>query len=81
MHLRKNAPGIKRSNCKNSPLWNSNCENGSLFRTLQKRSTFFEMKERAGPIPLRVVNGVKYYVRKHVCPLQKGSYLYEYFAK
>jgi hypothetical protein len=37
--------------------------------TLQKRSTFFEMKERAGPILLIVVNAVKYHVRRHVCPL------------
>jgi hypothetical protein len=39
------------------------------------------MKERAGPIPLRGVNGVKYHVRRHVYPLQKRSCLYEYFAK
>jgi hypothetical protein len=45
-------------NCKNISLWNSNCENDSLFRTLQKWSTFFKPKERAGTIPLRALNSV-----------------------
>jgi hypothetical protein len=69
------------ANCKNGSLWNSNCENEPLFRTLQKWSTFVETKERADPIPLRGVNNVKYHVRRQLYPFQKWSCLYEYFAK
>jgi hypothetical protein len=63
------------------PLLHSNCENGSLFRTLQKWPTFFKPKETTCPIPLRALNDVKSHVKRHVCPLQNEPCLYEDFAK